>query len=369
MTVTEADGQRLIRMVLAGDKAAAEQFFGRIADTVWTSCRRLTRSEAEARNAYAAVLTAFSANGFSRLRAYDGRSRLETFVAVSAREILATDLLRALQEDAHRAWGAFEAMFRADFQALIRRRLPGPPYEETRRDAYQDVCLAFIADDYRRLRAYGGIGSFSGFILHTADRLLLDFIRSFSGRRRMPAAIARLTALEQDVFRAVFWEGTASEPAAIAQRLAGKMAEPPAADTVAAALERVRAVLPAGFLAALPASPKFVALEDAPELEKENPGAGLSSASPEEDFIKAEAEALLSRAAAALSEIAATLPEADRLYLQIALSGGEVLPAREVARLMQKPVEEVYKLKQRLLKQLKAMLNDHEGVKKWRTSV
>ena len=70
-----------------------------------------------------------------------------------------------------------------------------------------------------------------------------------------------------------------------------------------------------------------------------------------------------------LRDVAATLSEEERLYIEIALGGAEPLPAREVALLMRRPVEEVYKLKQRVLKHLKEALEDHEAIKKWRTSV
>jgi len=41
------------------------------------------------------------------------------------------------------------------------------------------------------------------------------------------------------------------------------------------------------------------------------------------------------------------LPAQDRLYLQIVFSATDPMPAREIARAMQVPVEEVYRLKQR----------------------
>jgi hypothetical protein len=85
--------------------------------------------------------------------------------------------------------------------------------------------------------------------------------------------------------------------------------------------------------------------------------------------IAAEREGLLGFAAKALREVAKTLPETERLYLQIALGGPGPLPAREVARLMQRPVEEIHRLRPRVLKLLKDALESRGEVKTWRASV
>ena len=361
-----AGDHKLVRAVLAGDPAAAARFLRAIADTVWSACRRLTRDELEARDAYAAVCAGLQADGFKRLRPYDGRSRLTTFVALVSRDLLAQRLQRLFYEDAQRGWRAFEGFFQADMSRLIQRRLPGQSHDETRRDAYQEICVALIADDYRRLKAYNGSGSFSGFVLHVVDRLLVDFIRSFSMRRRAPAAIARLPALEQEIFRCVHWQGVSADAAALMKILAQRIRPPPTAQAVAAGLARVQRCLPSGYAA--PASSRLVSLADAPEFAEDGSG-GPSVASPEEIAIEGEAENLLSTAAAMLRDVAATLSEEERLYIEIALGGAEPLPAREVALLMRRPVEEVYKLKQRVLKHLKEALEDHEAIKKWRTSV
>lgn len=364
-----AEDQKLVRAVLAGDPAAMERFLRAIADIVWSACRRLTRDEAEAREAYTAVCADLAANGFERLRPYDGRSRLATFIALVSRDLLATRLLRLLQEDTQRGWRAFEAFFQADIGRLIQRRLPGATHDETRRDAYQEICVALIADDYRRLKSYSGGGSFGGFVLHTVDRLLIDFIRGFSMRRRAPAAIARLPALEQEIFRRVYWQGAATDPVSLATSLARWVKPPPTVGTVAAALTHVRRALPSGYGSVAPASTRFLSLADAPELAEDRSRDGPSAASPEDIAVERETETLLSTAAAMLRDVAATLPEAERLYIEIALGGAEPLPAREMARLMRRPVEDIYKLKQRVLKRLKDALADQEAVKRWRATV
>ncbi|MDO8607734.1 MAG: sigma-70 family RNA polymerase sigma factor [Phaeospirillum sp.] len=239
-------------------------------------------------------MEALRADGFRRLRAYNGSSRIETFVALVTRDVLAERLLRLFQ--AHSAtdgWTAFERFFAADINRIINRRLPGADRADLRQDAYQDICVALIADDYRRLKAYRGIGSFTGFVLHMVDRLLIDFIRS-----TMPLGRQRAEAQTTE------WEDIPSD-----------------------------------------------------------------QPSPEDALLEQEGERLLSLASEVLREAAAALSETERLYLHIALGSGEPIPAREAARQMQRPVEEVYKLKQRVMTRLRETLDKHPAVKMWKASV
>lgn len=357
----------LVAAAAAGERAATEPLLRRIADTIWTACRLLTREEADARQAFAEVAAQLQADRFRRLQAYRSGSSLDTFIALVTRELLAQRLVRLLQDDAGRGWRAFEHFFQADFQRLIRRRLPGLQHEEARRDAYQEICVALLDKECRRLKAHSGSGSFAGFVLQTVDRLLVDFIRSFSLRRRAPAAITRLEALDQEIFRLVHWQGAEPDAGKLAIVLATRVQPAPGTEAVAAALQRVQRALPGGYGGA-PAT-RIISLSDAPELSEEGSRDGPSAESPEQIALERERESLLSSAASALRAIAATMSEEERLYLRIALAGAEPLAAREVARLMRRPVGEVYKLKQRVMKQLKDALQDDEAVKKWRVSV
>lgn len=367
MGADSAADRALVASAVAGERAAAEPLLRRIADTIWTACRLLTRDEADARQAFAEVAAQVQADRFRRLQPYRHGSPLDGFIALVTRELLAQRLVRLLQDDAGRGWRAFEHFFHADFQRLIRRRLPGPQHEEARRDAYQEICVALLDKECRRLKAHSGTGSFAGFVLQTVDRLLVDFIRSFSLRRRAPAAIGRLEPLDQEIFRLVHWQGAEPDVARLLVVLATRVQPTPSTQAVAEALQRVQRALPAGYGAA-PAT-RVISLSEAPELSEEGSRDGPSGESPEQIALERERESLLSTAARAVGAIAATLPEEERLYLRIALAGAEPLAAREVARLMQRPVEEVYKLKQRVMKRLKDALQDDEAVKKWRVSV
>ncbi len=363
---TAREHRDLLRGVLAGDAAAAEEFFRVTADVLWSVCSRRARDQAQALEAFDAVCHGLAENGFERLRGYDGRSRLTTFVALLSRDLLAQRLMRLLREDAERGWGAFEAFFGADLERLIRRRLPGSAHAETRREAWQEICAGLLAEECRRLRSFTGAGSLIGFVLHTADRLLLDFIRTFSMRRRMPAAIARLPILEQEIFRCVHWQCAAADAEGLSRVLADRVHPAPRLEIISAALANVRGALPVGY-AASAATNRFVSLSDVPDLAE---GQTVASAqSPEDNLVGMEEEQMLSAAVAVLRKVAATLPRAERDYVRITLAGVEPLPAREVARLMQRPVEDVYKLKQRVLRRLREAIAEHAEVKKWHASV
>lgn len=292
---------KLVRSVLADDPRAWEEFVRTVADVVWTSCSLLCRGDDEAREAFAEVFEALKAEGFRRLRRFDGSGSIPTFVALTVREILAERLMRMFADGLlDEAWNAFERFFKRDIDRVLKRRMPGPAFEETRREAYQEIGLAFVADGCRRIRAYDGTGSFTGFVLQTVDRLAIDHIRRTSSRRR---------------------NDDGAEPRPVA-----------------------------------------VSIDDVGDLPSEG-------GTPETLLIGEEEERTLEAAAQALRDAAVSLSDAERLYMSVALGGGEPLPAREVARLMGRPVEEVYKLKQRVMGRLKAALEKNPAVKLWRASV
>jgi hypothetical protein len=68
-----------------------------------------------------------------------------------------------------------------------------------------------------------------------------------------------------------------------------------------------------------------------------------------------EEEATRAALLAAVKTAAEGLPADERLYLQIVFTANEPLPARTIARAMQLPVTEVYRLKQRAQRWLAQM--------------
>lgn len=296
----------LVTMVVQGKPAAWERFVARVGDTVWTACLSLMSDETKARSAFTSVFDALRDNGYSRLRAYDGASSLERFIALSARDILSIAVLNGIihhhcETDRtgplNEAWACFERFFQPDIQRIIRARLPGLDKEDVRRDAYQEICCGLIADGYRRLKAYSGKGSFTGFVLQVADRLLIDAIRKTVAPRRSGVQLLEMESLAEH--------------------------------------------------------------EDIPSNDRD----------PEQTCTDRQTEALLTQAATALRAAAKTLTSQEQFYLHVVLGSSIPLPPRDVARAMGIEVETVYKLKRTVLEKIKHRIEDQTAVKNWRASV
>jgi len=359
-----AGGQIPARAIASSDAAVLLRLLRDCANIVWTSCELLTGEDAERQQAFREVMAALAADNFAVLRRYSGAITFENYIALSTRDLLAQRLLNLLRERPDRFWTAFLRFFDRDLARLIRKRLPAESCADLRRDFHQEICLKLIEDDYRRLRSYSGIGSFAGFVARTVDRLLIDFLREIYSRRRLPAAVARLPALEQEIYRLIHWHGVPETPSAVTEALRARVTPLPDGAEIAAAMARIAASAPGNS-----GEPRMRA---APESGFDDDSAERwtdPAASPEESLILAQDEERLEQAVEVLKSAAAGMDEAERQYLAIALGGAEPPPAREIARIMGKPVEEIYKLKQRLLQRLREKISDEPAVKNWLASV
>jgi RNA polymerase primary sigma factor len=366
MTVPLDPDQALLAAALRGAPGAADDLLRALADLVWTACGQVAGGEADAQAAFRDVMAGLQANGFSRLKPYDGRARVRVFVALVVRDLLLERAINLLVRDAGRGWRAFEAFFAPDVRRMIERSLPGPGNAQNREDAYQAVCEALLKNDLQRLRAYAGRGSPSGFVLHVVENLVVDFVRTIVPRRRLPAVIQRLDALDQSVYRLLYWERLEPDPALLLRHLAPAGEEPPTAASVALAIARVRQALPAGYHAEPRGEGQMVELSVAEDLARSGGAEDFRVPTPEDHLFERESADLLEHALHALQQALPDLAVAERLYLQLALSGE---PAREIARLLCLPAEDVHKLAQRLKRRLREALGDADVVKKWRLSV
>jgi RNA polymerase primary sigma factor len=335
----------LVKAVVAGDAGAAERFLNAVSDTLWSAVVRLEGDGADGEAAFFGVIDALKAGGYERLKAYDGRSRLSTYLTISVRDILADRLARSFVEAPRRSWGRFERFFGLDIRRRIVQRFPREGNSGQRDDAYQEICLKLIEDDYRRIRAYDGLGSFTGYILTVAERILIDLVRRDAPRRRLPAAIVRLPQLDQDIYAAIVWNMHPSDPDRLAMTMRGRFERDPDAAAIREAMERVAKVAPLTPVVASGRS-STVSLEGSGE-DNEALSVPDQGGTPEEQLLEAEEEQTRTRLLETVRAAAAELPANERLYLQIVCSAADPLPAREIARAMQLPVEEIYRLKQR----------------------
>jgi RNA polymerase primary sigma factor len=95
-----AEDLALVRAAQDGDLAKAELLIRRVADDVRSACRLLAPDQASAGEMFDYVSAALRADRFQRLRAYDGRSRIETFASLVTRDLLADRLVPLLDKDA-----------------------------------------------------------------------------------------------------------------------------------------------------------------------------------------------------------------------------------------------------------------------------
>ena len=361
-----ADSEReLLGAALRGDAGAAAALTRAAADLVWTACVRITPARVEAEAAFRDVMTALRADGFARLKGYDGRARLRVYMALVVRDLLSERVVKLLALDADRGWRAFETFFSDDMRRMILRMLPGNDHRLNREAAYQSVCEAMLKHAMQRLRAYSGRGSPSGFILHIIENLIIDYVRTILPRRRLPAAILRLAEFDQAVFRLLYWERVAPDPSLLLPRLA-RAAPPPTAAAIVAAIARVRAALPPGYHAEGHGPGQTIDISAADEAVLAGGAEDFAVPTPEDKLVEGQAAGLLEKALAALQQALPRLDATERLYLQLALTGQ---PAREIAPLLGLPVEAVHKLAQKVKKRLREEIGAEEAVKKWRLSV
>ncbi len=348
---TTEKNRALVAAVMAGKPDAIAHFIREISGTIWASCRALSAYEGEARDNFIDVMAQLRASGFAAFRDYDGRSTLKTFTALVVRELYCRKVLQLFDSDPAKAWRIFAQLFEADIR-LINRRLPATASEDNRQDLYQSICVALMDQNYRRLRAYSGKGSFSGFVLRCADNIVRDEIRSgFAPRRRLPVPVARLGELEREVFRLVFWNSVPDRTDLLAQHLHSRFSRDFPSTEIELALTLVRKVAKSLRVSAPPQG-----IDDSAE------------PSPEDILIQAREDEQLSAALGALTQAIQILPDDERLYLMLMLRDSPP-PPRDLARIMQRPVEDIYAMKQRVLKKLRELICENAAVKNWLTSV
>jgi len=343
--------QILVAEVIAGRAPALDRFLDLASAAIWPVVMLSEGEGAEAEAAFLDVIGALKANNFARLRGFDGRGRLASFLALTTRDVLAEQCARAFAETPDRAWRRFEKLFGGDIRRRVKRRFPLADASQ-RDDHYQEVCLKLVEDNCRRIRAYSGQGSFNGYILATVERLLIDLMRREAPRRRLPAEVERMSDLHQAMFKAVAWAGAPPDPVRLAEALAGSLTSEPdihqlrgALDDLAQPIAAARAAALGGELVSLDAdaaAPDLLALAD--------PGA-----SAEDQLVADEEERARAAFLESVRRAGLQLPPEDRLYLQIMLEASEPMPPRAIAKVMALPVEEVYRLRQKTQRWLREM--------------
>jgi RNA polymerase primary sigma factor len=333
----------LLAGVLAGNLTATARFLKLASPLLWSIVQKLEPAGPDAESAFFQIIEALKADGYAKLRAFDGRAQLSTYLALIARDVLSARLANRLIATPETAWRGFEQFFKADIRRRIAQRFPrdAAAWE----DAYQDICLKLVEDDFRRVRAYDGRGSFVGYVLTIVERILIDHVRRLVPRRRLPAAVARLSPLDREVYVAVVWERCPADAKRLAEALRGRFDPAPQCAEIVTALQRLAAAVALEPVAAAPGGRGTIPLD---RLE----GSAWmlladGSPTPEEHLLLEEEDRSRADLLSAVRLAVAGLPPEDRCYLQAVFSANEPLPPREIARVMGCRVEDVYRMRQR----------------------
>lgn len=341
------DDVKLVKALRSGDPDAWQQFVHLTKDTVYSSAALVFPSE-DAEEQALELFERLAQNNFETLAAYDGRASLNAFVSLLLADLLADQIAGLFAVDPERAWSAFEGFYKPDIWRLIKRRFPyhalkdGAFADDGHDDIYQEVLLRLVEDDYRRLRAYKGDGSFSGYVSRLVRNLCEDLARHISGRRRLPKAVAALDELAQSVYKELIWHRTQRED--LSQRL-GLVDGKAMPDRLAAALQLVD-----GILASKPGIKGSGRRTTALSLDDQK-GAGAAIArgledggpNPEESLIGREDDDGLTSAVNALMEAMSALPEEGRTYLTLRFLDDPPLKPQQIALLLGMPVQELYR--------------------------
>lgn len=164
---------------------------------------------------YLHLFSVLRQENFALLRVFHGRATLVTYLTLTVSNLLALHVLALFARDANRAWQAFERFFRKDTLHVLTSVFPAQAVDVSENgtpdDRYQDICLLLIEQDYHRIKAYDGRGPFAAYLRSIVRRLCVDMLRREQGRRRLPDKIKEYPAIEQDVFKHIYWESQAPE--------------------------------------------------------------------------------------------------------------------------------------------------------------
>jgi DNA-directed RNA polymerase specialized sigma24 family protein len=150
------------------------------------------------------------------------------------------ELRERIIQDPEAGWRAFVDQYTPRLLQLI--EMCGVRDRDDVMDLYVHVCERLAADDCARLRKHDpGKGSLGAWLNTVVRRMLVDWVRSNVGRKRLFGSIRALSAIDQQVFELYYWRR--QPPSAIADLVAGAGGRGIGLAAVFASLERVERAL------------------------------------------------------------------------------------------------------------------------------
>jgi RNA polymerase sigma factor (sigma-70 family) len=248
------------------------------------------------------------------------------------------ELRTLLVQDPARGWRAFIDQYTPLLLALIERA--GIQDREEAMEIYVLACERLAADDCARLRKHDpGRGALGAWLSVLVRNVLVDWVRSRAGRRRLFKSIKELAPLEQRVFELFYWENR--QPTEMVELLTS-FGSPSLVD-VLTALDRVQAALTQRQRAELLAMAARVARPvslDVTGDETDRPyEVADSAATPEEQVQERELHNLINRAFAALPSVEAAIL---RLKYMEGLSLRQIRQALHLDQLTEQHVQDIF---------------------------
>jgi RNA polymerase sigma factor (sigma-70 family) len=352
-TNEETGDRALVRDIIRRADGAWEEFVRHYSPLINSLCSLVFPADTAA-DEYLRILARFRADDFAVLKKFrEGRGRLSTYLTFKIRDLLASRLVDLFRQDPERAWGAFESFYKNDIRRIIAEHFPLFAKQDasddgrTREDLYQEICLLLIENCYSRIMKYRGRGSFTGYIHVIVNNLCTDLFIKMVGKRRVPETIRRLCDLDQDVFKRLYWGGyTLREVMTRFQDQYSVAQVEQAAGRVEQALLRSK----------YKGRPKTQIVPIQPDLPEQG-------SSIEDILIVIQEKIEQERAFKRLEEAIAELPHAEQLFVRLRSHNTSPKSPQEIARIMGRTVDEMYKLRQKSMARLRAALKTQESSK------
>lgn len=221
------------------------------------------------------------------------------------------------------AWAAFLEAYSPIIQQVVLLFEREPDH---RADCFLFVCEQLSQRQFRRLRRFNpeGKAQFTTWLQVVVRNLCLDWRRKEFGRQRVFQSVTRLSALDQEVFRATFVHGLSPEECFSTLHISYPSLTRQGTDE---SLGRIRqALTPRQFRLLATRFPKLESLKD--ELPNGQAAPQRQIPDPRPD---PEAQSAMREQQGALERALARLPEPERLLVRLRFDQG--LTLQEIAQL------------------------------------
>ena len=228
------------------------------------------------------------------------------------------ELRERLIADADAGWRAFVDQYTPRLLQLIEQC--GVRDRDDAMDLYVHVCERLAADDCARLRRHDpGKGALAAWLGTVVRRMLVDWVRSSRGRKRLFGSVKALSEIDQRVFELYYWRR--HSPAEMASLVVDAQGRAIGIAAVFASLERVERALTerqrADLMTLAARTSAAISLED----EEGEPVVAVAS-----DALGPEAAMLAAHDQRALDAALATLDTEDRVIVSMRFIDGLTLP-------------------------------------------